>query len=301
VDEYEGAEDVGYTKRDVPDQHQFVRTELEVVDDDMEQLYAQQQPTAARSNSTGSSPSLESFEVGASSAAASPFSTDNVQGQATSQIEENWDEGPRDIKLADPVVTDPSPSVHGESPRRLSRVESLSNSFIDDNESADGGLSTRHSDTGSFDPEISDHIPPVTLAEQKLPPQQQEQQQEPEQQPEQQPEQHQPEQKPEQQQPEQQPEQLQQQDQQQQQQAQAPDIDASPTAGAAQQPRSHNSATSSADVVADIIGDSPSSNAKQESTPPSIKVASIANGWVAARGAATGCCSFAHDDNDVSC
>jgi hypothetical protein len=256
VDEYDNAEDVGYIRKDITDQHQFIKTELEVVDEEAEQLYAQQQTSTARSASTGSSPSLESFEVGNSSAqeaadGSSPFSAEDVQAQMAGQVEENWDEGPRDIKLVDPVVTDPSPSCHGDSPRRLSRVESLSNSFIDDNESADGLASTRQSDAGSNfggDPEVSDYIPAVAGLDTAAP-QQQEVQQEQEQQHAQQDMQQQAAQQPAQQTP-----------------------DKAPASSEAA--RSQHSNASSSEVVADIINAAD----KQEQTPPSIKVASATEG-----------------------
>jgi hypothetical protein len=177
VDEYEGPEDPGYLRRAVSKQHDFIRYQLGLgaaQGDDSDGLglsasgygglggsssgHGGGSPASLSSSASLSSPGgLEPGPGGASSSSGQAGggargSGGSKEGRFMSSGDDAWDAGPTDIVLAPPVTTptrDSRRSSVSEVKPSLSRVESLSNSFIDDMESYDGA-STPLSRASSF-------------------------------------------------------------------------------------------------------------------------------------------------------
>ncbi|WIA42780.1 hypothetical protein OEZ86_008720 [Tetradesmus obliquus] len=177
VDEYEGMDDIGYVRRLVPHQQEFIMRQLDLLQDSEVEGYAfpassSEQPyipsESARSRSSASS-SASLSSPGMSSCKqnhAGPPLHDNAQQQdqqglgssyqvragsygssptaaaaAAATGDAAWDSGPAGIVFAEPVTTptkDSRRSTSSEPKCSLSRVESLSNSFIDELESCEG-------------------------------------------------------------------------------------------------------------------------------------------------------------------
>ncbi len=134
VDEYEGAEDPGHSRREVPSQQRFVETELDLGSEDgSERAYFMHQPGDLNYDDIESE--VSTSEVSASDPEGlAPASGGQHSSSPGDTHDRDWDFGPTDIKFAEPVST-PSKSPEKQEPgeRRpvLSRVESLSSSFMD--------------------------------------------------------------------------------------------------------------------------------------------------------------------------
>jgi hypothetical protein len=172
VDEYEGMDDVGYVRRLVPHQQQFVMQQLDFAQDSEVEGYF---PTSSElpyhpsdsavSRSASSSASLSSPGMSSGKPNHASPSHDNAAQQdqqqqlgssyqvlagsgygssptaAAATGDAAWDSGPAGIVFAEPVTTptkDSRRSSTSEQKCALSRVESLSNSFIDELESCEG-------------------------------------------------------------------------------------------------------------------------------------------------------------------
>lgn len=172
IDEYEGADDVGYYRQTVIDERQFVASELDLRSEAGSEHAQPQTPQdlcSPVSDSSGSSATLSSLDFGSPAAQVSTA----VDQSGSPVKDETWDLGPVDIKIADPVRTPTKDSIGTAADQRpcLSRVESLSNSFIEEQDSCDGNLSNRQSEAGSLDPEIMEFVPtadPQTSRSQEL-------------------------------------------------------------------------------------------------------------------------------------
>jgi hypothetical protein len=175
VDEYEGMDDVGYVRRLVPHQQEFIMRQLDLLQDsDVEGYFptSSEQPynpsdSALSRSSASSSASLSSPGMSSCPQNHASSSHDNLQQQdqqqqlgSTYQVRAGsgygssptaaaaaatgdaaWDSGPAGIVFAEPVTTptkDSRRSSNSEPKCSLSRVESLSNSFIDELESCEG-------------------------------------------------------------------------------------------------------------------------------------------------------------------
>lgn len=163
IEEYDGPDDVGYVRRAVSHQRDFMLTELDpsVYEEDSERILGNHLLEDATANSgSNSSASLSSYGIGSKNDTSSQPREESCQHLP----DETWDMGPLDIKLTDPVITptkETSQTHLGNRPT-LSRVESLSNSFIDDTESLDepGVTSTRISEAGEEQAaDVIDFIP----------------------------------------------------------------------------------------------------------------------------------------------
>eukprot|EP00879_Flechtneria_rotunda_P007739 GHRR01008112.1.p1 GENE.GHRR01008112.1~~GHRR01008112.1.p1 ORF type:complete len:967 (+),score=418.47 GHRR01008112.1:837-3737(+) len=163
IDEYNCMEDVGYIRQPVPHQHEFVLRQLDLQDNDHE-AYLQHASSQHHSNndsplsdSGSSSASLSSPGMSSSKPYHSATSLlhdeyqqqDHQQGlllrthtsQSAPTGDAAWDSGPAGITFAEPVTTPTKEGRHStasEPKQSLSRVESLSNSFIDELESCQG-------------------------------------------------------------------------------------------------------------------------------------------------------------------
>ncbi len=129
MDEYEGMDDPGYSRREVPSQQRFAETELDVGSEDgSERAYFMHQPGDLNYDDIESEVSASDPE------GIAPASSGQHSSYPSDAHDESWDFGPTDIKFAEPVST-PSKSPEKQEPgeRRpvLSRVESLSSSFKD--------------------------------------------------------------------------------------------------------------------------------------------------------------------------
>ncbi|GFR50340.1 hypothetical protein Agub_g12549 [Astrephomene gubernaculifera] len=171
IDDYEGMDDPGYSRRDVPSQAKFAETELDACSDDgSERAYFMHQPGDLNYDDIESDVSASDPE---GITAASSVHSGNYGAYSGDVHDETWDLGPTDIKFAEPVSTpSKSPEKQEAEERRpvLSRVESLSSSFKDfemergflgDGE-AEGQISSKVSESEYVaDPEVIDF--PVTV------------------------------------------------------------------------------------------------------------------------------------------
>ena len=142
MDEYENMDDVGYMRKDVPSQQRFVELELDLGSEDGSERYFMHQPgDMAYEDSLDSSETDDGDEVDVVPYPGTATTEENsepvldfaVPGSPTSKgHDEIWELGPQDIKFAEPVTT-PSKKVEKEEEAKpvLSRVESLSSSFVD--------------------------------------------------------------------------------------------------------------------------------------------------------------------------
>lgn len=171
IDEYDSMDDLGYVRRPVHNQQDFITYQLDLLPDtDAEpyyhsnnQQYGPQDSVLSDNGSSSaslSSPGMSSVKQHPSRAS---LSQDNSQQQdqlhstasnAAPTGDAAWDSGPAGIVFAEPVTTPTKESGHNslsEQKPCLSRVESLSNSFIDELESCDGhGDGSRLSEAGSI-------------------------------------------------------------------------------------------------------------------------------------------------------
>ncbi|GBF94468.1 hypothetical protein Rsub_07002 [Raphidocelis subcapitata] len=167
IDEYDGIDDVGYWRREVARQDEFVARELERPTDDdagADALSAYSLPMASSSGALtpasagtpgtgsprgGGSPAGSGGSPSSSASLSSPAAAMRSWGGAGAAAagaagarggadEAAWDEGPAGITFAEPVTTPTKDLRRGsgasDSKPTLSRVESLSNSFIDESE-----------------------------------------------------------------------------------------------------------------------------------------------------------------------
>jgi hypothetical protein len=174
VDEYEGMDDVGYVRRLVPHQEQFVMRQLDFAQDAEVEGYfptSSELPynpsgsgisrSSASSSASLSSPGMSSCKHNHASPAHDNAAQQDQQQQLGSSYQVRagsgygssptaaaatgdaaWDSGPAGIVFAEPVTNptkDSRRSSISEPKCSLSRVESLSNSFIDELESCEGG------------------------------------------------------------------------------------------------------------------------------------------------------------------
>ncbi|KAF8057645.1 FUM1 [Scenedesmus sp. PABB004] len=170
VDEYEGMEDLGYVRRSVPNQQDFILHQLDLLDSDGE--YGAPPPPGAGAGAPfggggggGGGLGPPSRSASSSASLSSPGASGALQRGASGSGgleaptgDAAWDSGPAGIVFAEPVTTPTRDSRRSSlsepKPGGLSRVESLSNSFIDELDSLDGGneeASRRGSEAGSLD------------------------------------------------------------------------------------------------------------------------------------------------------
>lgn len=170
IEEYENQDDVGYIRRDVVGQQQFIELELDLdSEQDSDHLPAPQPGVGPAPDAVSESSSSEEIPAvlgeAMYSAEGSPTPSSNLPDEA-------WDLGPVGIKFAEPVTTPSKSTTKQDEPRPvLSRVESLSSSFKDfdiegnDEDMCSGRLSIAQSDADQqlSDAEVID-FPPVPLA-----------------------------------------------------------------------------------------------------------------------------------------
>lgn len=170
VDDYDGMDDPGYSRKEVPNPSRFAEIELDAAsgDEGSERQYFMHQPGDLNYDDIESEVSASDLE---GITAASSVQSGNYTGGDTH--DETWDFGPIDIKFAEPVSTpSKSPEKQEAEERRpvLSRVESLSSSFKDfemergfeaDGEGG-GQISSKVSEAEyAADPEVIDFPVPV--------------------------------------------------------------------------------------------------------------------------------------------
>jgi hypothetical protein len=199
VDEYDNMDDLGYTRRAICDQQDFILHHLDAGEGADCEPYFHHTPeqqdthsTTPRSSSDSSSASLSSpgtmsgmsscqqqlagntslalgqqqqqlLQHSCSAEQQQPLHVQNSDCMRTSDSaptgDEAWDSGPAGITFAEPVSTptkSPHPAGTNDQQPSLSRVESLSNSFIDELDSGDGQADCgRLSEVGSTAGDIS--------------------------------------------------------------------------------------------------------------------------------------------------
>lgn len=160
IDEYESMDDLGYNRRTVHNQQDFIMHQLDLLqDNDVEpylhsnsQQYDRNDSVLSSSGSSSaslSSPGMSSCKQHPPHTASSHDNSQQQDQQLARTSTSNsiatgdaaWDSGPAGIVFAEPVTTPTKDSRRnsiGEQQPCLSRVESLSNSFIDELESCDG-------------------------------------------------------------------------------------------------------------------------------------------------------------------
>eukprot|EP00878_Enallax_costatus_P020385 GHUV01021542.1.p1 GENE.GHUV01021542.1~~GHUV01021542.1.p1 ORF type:complete len:377 (-),score=153.29 GHUV01021542.1:194-1249(-) len=167
-------DDLGYIRRPVHNQQDFITYQLDLLqDNDVEPYYhSSNQQYGPRdsvlSDSGSSSASLSSPGMSSCKQHPSHSSLSHDNSQQQDQLHSSarntaptgdaaWDSGPAGIVFAEPVTTPTKESGHNSMSEKpcLSRVESLSNSFIDELESCDGhGEGSRLSEAGSVSGEL---------------------------------------------------------------------------------------------------------------------------------------------------